>query len=489
MKGKVLSEWNKNNPSKQMKNTRNATAGAIKLLDSRECAGRKLSFVAHTCTKVGKLQSQSEFFEWCHANDMPYPLHFVINDLGVMVSHLEDHPDSFQQPLDFETDGRVVKTNSFALRHALGTSNTSPNWAKALKTEVYSAETIVESITWEISQYGVLTPVANVKPVDIAGSTVSRATLFNVDYIREKQIRTGSRAEIQKAGKIIPNIVRVLDPRSSEDLGEPPPSYCPYCKKFAELTTGDGVTQLICVNPECGGMQRRKAEALMKCLEIDGIGPALIEQLWYQGFLRGNPWQIFELTDDEFRTVPRMGVRASQKVLKSIDKCRKIPLNKFIEALGINGIGERASMTIAKHFKTVDAFIQSRKQDIPGLGEVLTKKFWDNIDRNDGEILTPWADLEDTGKIEILDMPEEKPQIVGKLSGMTFCVTGELQSHTREQIHKMIIASGGDVKSSVTKAVTHLVCGENVGQTKLNAARKNKTTMIDESTLLEMIKQ
>jgi len=376
----------------------------------------------------------------------------------------------------------VVKLNEWRLRNALGTTSKAPRWAIAYKYSAEKAVTTLEGVTFQVGRTGVITPVAELKPVLLAGSTVARATLHNFEEIKRKDIRIGDHVTVEKAGEVIPAVLgAVLEARTSKVKAIEPPKKCPACE--TELGW-DGIF-LRCPNPSCPAQMQRRIEhfAQRGAMDIDGMGESLVEQL-VDAKLVKDPADLYDLTLKQLSSLERMAEKSAQNVLDGIEASKKADLWRLIFGLGILHVGAGAARALATHFGTLDEIEKATEEklcDVRDIGEVVAKSIvtWFSHENNQKLL----ARLRKAG----VNMKAQQiaTRTGGtKLAGKTFVLTGTL-SEPREDVKERIIAAGGKVSGSVSKKTDYVVAGENAGS-KLDDAQRLGIRVLNERQLAEL---
>jgi len=495
------------------KNPRNATAGALKLLDPKLCAARRVRFLAHGVGDTQGLAAGThvEFLQ-------------SIAEMGIPVSpNVEAHPSmqaarEYAQELiddlhslDFEVDGVVVKVNSFAQRERLGNTSKSPRWVIAYKWEKYEAVTKIEEIGIQVGKTGTLTPVAYLQPVEIAGTTVSRASLHNKDELGRLGVRVGDWVVVEKAGKIIPHVVRVEEHRRDGSEREWQfPDHCPECggdvgqaHGSQPVGVGDHGVYIRCLNPNCPAQLRETLRffASRGAMDIEGMGIKLVEQLLDAGLIAGIA-DIYRLKDrrEELLALERMGEKSVENLLAGIEASKSRPLWRLLTGLNIRHVGSSNAQVLADRFGTIDAIReQSAEQlaEVDEIGPVIAQSVHSFFHSKVGTELI--EDLRQCG----LNFGKESPRVAAQsprvaaqsprvaargtpLQGQTIVVTGTLERFTRDEIKETIRKLGGKATSSVSTNTDLVLAGENPGS-KLDKARELGVEVVSEEDFLERI--
>jgi DNA ligase (NAD+) len=465
-------------------NPRNTAAGTLKQLDSKLVAKRPLMIVLYGPGELRGVEcaSQQEWLELIHKAGLPVPEKTWFARTKADLLKAVEEMDTARKKFAYATDGAVVKLNEWRLRNALGATSKAPRWAIAFKYSAEKAVTTLEGVTFQVGRTGVITPVAELKPVLLAGSTVARATLHNFEEIKRKDIRIGDHVNIEKAGEVIPAVLGVvLEARTSKVRPIEPPKKCPACE--TELGW-DGIF-LRCPNPSCPAQTQRRIQhfAQRGAMDIDGMGESLVEQL-VDAKLVKDPADLYQLTLEQLSNLERMAEKSAQNVLIGIETSKKADLWRLIFGLGILHVGAGAARALATHFGTLDAIAKATEEqlyEVRDIGEVMAKS-----------ILTWFASKENQRLVERLrkaDINLKAQQTTEqvkaeKIAGKTFVITGTL-SEPREDITERIIAWGGKVSGSVSKKTDYVVAGENAGS-KLDDAQRLGITVINEQQLAKL---
>ena len=468
-------------------NPRNAAAGSLRQLDPGITASRKLDIFIFNVQKCDRsFSTHSETFEFLKGlgfKILPYvKLACDPCDIESHISFIGDKRAS----LSFDIDGAVVKINDLALRNELGSVGGRPKWAVAYKYPPEEKETKLIDVAVQVGRTGVLTPNAVLEPVKLAGTTVSRATLHNFNYIKEKDIRIGDTVAVHKAGDIIPEIAFVnLSKRPSDAVAYKAPEFCPSCGEpvFAD----EEEAALRCTNAECPSQILRNIEhfASKDAMNIDGMGPQIVKLLYERGLIRGIA-DIYYLKKEDLAALDRMGEKSAQNLTDSIEASKNRGLARLLYALGIRQIGEKAAETLAEEFGDIEKFFELKTEDLVSLSDIgeisalyvvnffshpNTRKLVDRLKE---------AGVETLIKREIADALY--------LEGLTFVLTGKLPTLSRSEAEAIIKKYGGKTSSSVSKTTDYLLCGDDAGS-KLTKAEALGTKIIDEQTFLNMVKE
>jgi len=477
-----------------LKNSRNATAGAIKLLDPTLCAERRLRFFAHS---VGSLEgasfaTHSQFLRRIEQLGLPsVPGTAVRPSFEAAIEYCHELMDDLHS-LDFEVDGLVLKVNDLALRAELGSTSKAPRWVVAFKWEKYEAETRVADIQVQVGKTGTLTPVANLEPVEIAGTTVSRASLHNKDEIARLGIEIGDWVIVEKAGKIIPHVVRVeVHHRDGSQRAFEFPIFCPECKSAVEQD--EGGVYIRCPNPSCPAQLREALRyfASRAAMDIEGLGIKLIEQLTDHKLLLGFA-DVYRLPDRraELLELERMGEKSIDNLLAGIEASKQRPLWRLLTALNLRHVGVRTAQLLADRFGSLEAIAQAGETqlaEVDEIGDVIAKSVHAYFASDFGRKIVD--ELKELG----LNLGSEADaaaaaarQTQGLLSGKTLVVTGTLNRFKRDEIHAMIQKHGGRHAGSVSKNTDYLVAGAEAGS-KLAKAESLGVKVLTEDEFLTLV--
>ncbi len=473
---------------KQFANPRNFTAGTIKLLDPKEVAKRPLDIFVYYLlgdssnvkTHAGSLKFLSQLGFNVNPN---YKICSSIKEVFEFCSYWEEH----RKDLPYEIDGVVIKVNNFEYQNKLGANLKSPKWATAFKFKAVQVQTKLNKITWQVGRTGIITPVAELEPVKLEGSTISRATLHNYDEIKRKDIRVGDTVIIEKGGDVIPKIVSVvLENRSAGQEIVTPPQYCPICKNPVLIKENE--VAIYCENVRCPAKVKAQIEhfASRKAMNIEGLGEAFISKLVDLGYLK-DVSDIFELKKfkDKLINLEGYGEKSIENLLASIEDSKNKSFPKVLYALGIRHIGEGVAAKLSSEFKSLENLENASKEDLekihdigPSVYESLMSFFRDEKNK----VLI--KKLFDSGvQLEL----KSDNSIKNLLNGKTFVITGTLDGMKREEAKELVIKNGGKVSSSISKKTDYLIAGENAGS-KLNKANELGVKVILQKEFLEMIK-
>jgi DNA ligase (NAD+) len=463
-------------------NPRNFTAGTVRQLEPSITAQRRMDYFAYFLLKDGV----TFFDRQSKAMDAMELAGFKVNPNRKLVKNLEEvwkfiqSWEAKRESLPYEIDGIVVKVDRTAWQRELGFTGKAPRWAIAYKFAARGAVTQIEDIVPNVGRTGKLTPVAWLKPVPIGGTTVSRATLHNMDFIDQLGVKIGDWVEVERGGDVIPKVVRVVEdkehPRGHKKFEMP--SHCPVCGGNVVRTPGEADHR--CVNANCPAKLQGTILhfASRHVMNIDGLGEVLVNQLNERGLVK-NVADLYKLTKDNLLELERMGEKSAENVLAEIEASKKLPLERVIYGLGIRFVGERTAQFLAEHFGSLDAIMKASAEELeevnevgPRIAESIVEFFGDEHNRK------LVSDLRKAG----LTFTGQRKEKGTKLAGKTFVLTGTLARHTRDEAKKMIEDAGGRVSGSVSKKTDYVVAGSDAGS-KLDKARELGVSVIGEEEL------
>lgn len=469
-------------------NPRNAAAGAIRQLDSRIVARRKLDMFAYDLLVAGRkpFPTHSESLDWLErAGFRVNPNRKLCHTIDEVIE-FADQQEALRDELGYEIDGLVVKVNSTALQDEFGNTQKAPRWAIAYKYPARQASTRVLSIDVQVGRTGALTPVANLEPVFLAGTTVSRATLHNEDEIERLGLKIGDWVMIEKSGEIIPKVLNVIKlKRTGEEKSFRPPKRCPVCGGAISRPEGEVVAR--CVAADCPAqlMGRLLHFASRRAMRIEGLGYVLVEQLVQSKLVR-DVGDLYSLTLEQVAGLSRMAKKSATNLLEQIESSKSRELANLVYALGIRHVGERTASILAQHFGSLESLAAASVEqldDIPEIGLTVAESVRD------------WFD--DEGNLKLCDRlrlagvrtEAEKTRVDTRderFAGKQFVLTGKLNSFTRDEARALIEARGGRVNSSVSKKTDYVIAGEEAGS-KLDRAEELGVAVINEVQFKEML--
>jgi len=463
-------------------NPRNAAAGAVRQLDPKITASRRLDTFIYALDPASDAHTQAQTLTRLGEIGFHVNPHFRTHpDIEGVIAFLDAWEEKRQQ-LDYETDGVVIKVNHLGQQAELGFVSRSPRWALAFKFPPEQAETVVEDIKVYVGRTGAITPVAWLQPVVVGGTTVSRATLHNEDEVARKDVRPGDHVIIQRAGDVIPEVVRVVpEKRSKSTQPWHMPRQCPECGTALVREPGEAVTR--CINPVCPAQVREHLRHFVSrsAMNIEGFGYATLDQLIDRGLVK-DPADLYGLTKDQLLSLERFAEKSAQNLLDGIDASKSTTLAKFLFALGIPHVGEHMAQVLAEHFGSLGRLQEAGVADLTavgGVGPTVAEAVHEYFQRDESRTLI-------TRLLQAGIVLEAASRADGPLKGKTFVLTGTLKSMTRGQAEERIRSLGGVPASSVSKKTDYLVAGEDPGS-KLGQAERLKVPVVDEAAFLELI--
>lgn len=479
-------------------NPRNFTAGTLKQLDPKVTAARKLRFVAHGLGQVEPLPCDSYWDCLQLLRDIGFPIsEHTARCKGI--DQVLEKINAFSHTrgtLPYQTDGMVVKVDSFAQRQQLGVTSKSPKWVIAYKYPAEQAQTVLRSVDWQVGKGGTLTPVARMDPVFVAGTTVSNATLHNIDQINKLDLHLGDEVVIEKAGEIIPQVVQVITEKRAKAAEKvAAPAKCPSCGEKVEKEAD--TPYIRCVNPACPAQVRERLlwYVARGQMYVEGLGEQIVDQLIAAGKVRTFA-DLYKLTEADIATLTseneqggktvsrRVGEKTAAKIVANIETTRALGLDRLIAGLGIRHVGTRVGFVLASNFGSLDAIAIATKEqlaEVHEIGDVIADSVHDFFNNKAGKAAI--AALRAVG----IDPKMEKPPASEQpLAGLTIVVTGSLEKLDRNGIEELITKLGGKASGSVSKKTSFLVAGESAG-TKLEKAKQLGVPVLTEAEFLAKI--
>lgn len=468
-------------------NARNAAAGSLRQLDSNITATRPLDIYIFNVQQIEGKEFNSHYEELNFLEKLGFnvnPIKIPCNTIEEVITAINKIGED-REALSFGIDGAVVKVDNLSLREDLGSTSKVPRWAIAYKYPPEKKETILKDIICQVGRTGVITPMAILEPVSVAGSTISKTTLHNEDFIKEKELKIGDTVVIQKAGDVIPEIVEVKkDKRIGKEKEFEMPKVCPVCG--AKAVREEGEAAIRCTGIECPAKLLRNIIHFVskEGMDIDGLGENLVEQFIEKGLIQ-NIADIYKLTFENIASLKKNGTKFATNLVNAIEDSKNRPFYKLITALGIRHIGTKSAKTIAKHFKTMRNLMQAEVEEIAELedvGQIMAESIYQFFKQE--QTIDLIEKLENAG----LNMKEETEEGVDeRFKGFTFVLTGSLENYTREQAGEIIEKLGGKVSSSVSKKTSYVIAGEEAGS-KLTKAQELGVTILNETEFMEMVK-
>ncbi|MFA5560310.1 MAG: NAD-dependent DNA ligase LigA [Acholeplasmataceae bacterium] len=467
-------------------NPRNAAAGTIRQLDSKIVAKRDLDlFVYHLVTPFETINTQVEALESLKQWGFKVNSHYqLIKDETELIEAVE-HYNQLRKNISYDTDGVVIKVNDFKQQNLFGSTEKAPRWAIAYKFRAEQKETKILDITFQVGRTGVITPVAELKPVLVSGSTISRATLHNEDYILERDIRVGDFVYVHKAGEIIPEIVSVAKEKRTEQQPFKMIENCPVCNSM--LLRKEDEADHYCTNPSCPGKNVNGLIhfASRNAMNIETLGDKVIGILHDLGFLNTiTDIYLLKNKKEDLMTIPGFGEKKVLNLLNAIEHSKANGFDTLLFGLGIKHVGAKVAKILVKHYQTIEAIAQATEEDlsqIPDIGPMIAQSVVNYF--NDQPNVDLIKQLQDLG-LNFAYEPED--MIEHEFNNKTFVITGKLQSYSREQAAQIIERHGGKVSSSVSAKTDYLLAGEDAGS-KLKKAQSLNINILDETTFKEML--
>lgn len=474
---------------KTMQNPRNTTAGTLKLQDPKEVASRNLSFSAYSLLELPEITSHNEGLTTLLNDDFPVVIHSeVLSDRNQIIDFVRQWEEK-RHNLPFPIDGIVIKVNEFDLRETAGTTAKSPRWVIAYKYQPEQAITCLEAIDANVGRTGVVTPIARLTPVHLAGTTIRNATLHNYDEIQRLGIREGDFVQIEKGGEIIPKVMRFLpEKRSSESVSFIPPTECPSCGSILEKLGGE--VALRCFNTTCPAQLSASLQHFVSrsAMDIRKVGPALIDHCIGAGLIK-DAADLYRLTLDQLVKLERMAEKSAQNVLDSIEQSKHNTLDKLLHGLGIRMIGAQNAKLLAQHVNDITDFYSMPITTLTAnsneggleLGPIIAQSIRYFFDQPKNRDL---IDRLKNAGVNTAGTPRKS--VDGIFSGKTFVLTGTLAGYTRDSATKEIESRGGTVTSSVSKKTTYVLAGTDPGS-KLDKAVTLGVPVLSEQEFTSML--
>ena len=468
-------------------NARNAAAGSLRQLDSKITEKRPLDIFIFNVQKSEDIKFTSHYESLLYMEK----LGFNVNPVKILCNNIEEVIEAInkigeqRKDLYFGIDGAVIKVDDLELREKIGSNYKVPKWAIAYKYPPEKKETVVKDIVCQVGRTGAITPLAILEPVVVAGSTISKTTLHNEDFIKEKDLKIGDHVYIQKAGDVIPEVVEVIkEKRTGKEIDFEMPKMCPVCG--AEVVRLDGEAVNRCIGIECPAKILRNITHFVsrEAMNIDGLGESIIEQLIEKGLIN-NIADIYYLTYEDISSLKKDGEKFTKNLLNSIENSKNNDLDRVICSLGIKNVGAKLAKILAKEFKNIDDLMNAsviRLNSINDVGEITANNIYEFFKQE--QTIDLINRLKNAGvNMEYLQQESEDERFFGK----TFVLTGSLSNYTRDEASKIIEDFGGKTSSSVSKKTTYLLAGEDAGS-KLTKAEQLGVTIITEREFEDMIK-
>jgi len=467
-------------------NARNAAAGSLRQLDSKITAERPLSIYLFNVQKIEGKEFTSHYEELHYLET----LGFTVNPVRIYCKTIEEAITAIEkigedrETLSFGIDGAVIKVDNLKLREILGSTYKTPRWAIAYKYPPEKKETKLKDIICQVGRTGAITPMAILEPVKVAGSTISKTTLHNEDFIKEKGLKIGDTVVIQKQGDVIPEVVDVLTTkRTGEETEFVMPTTCPVCGAPAIKEEGEAI--LRCTGIECSAKALRNIEHFVskEAMDIDGLGYSIVEQLIEKGLIHSIA-DIYTLTLEEVSSLKKNGKKFAQNLIDAIEVSKTRDLHKLITALGIRHVGAKMAKSLAKSYKTMDHLMEASVESLVmknDVGEITAQSIYDFFRQE--QTIDLIQKLKEAG---VNMTAEEEGEFDNRFEGKTFVLTGSLEAFTREQASDIIEKLGGKTSGSVSKKTSYVLAGEDAGS-KLTKAQNLGIPILTEAEFTEMI--
>ncbi|MUV02217.1 NAD-dependent DNA ligase LigA [Flavobacterium rakeshii] len=472
-------------------NPRNTASGSLKLQDSAEVARRPLdcllySIIGSNLPVTTQFEGLESARKWGFKVPKEARLAQNIDEVMAFIDYWDEH----RHELPYETDGVVIKVNSIHQQEELGYTAKSPRWAVAYKFKAERVSTKLNSISYQVGRTGAITPVANLEPVQLAGTTVKRASLHNADQIEKLDVRVGDMVFVEKGGEIIPKIIDVVDKSNRAEDSKPTQyiTHCPECN--TPLERKEGEAQHYCPNfygcpPQIIG--RVQHYISRKAMDIEGLGGETVALLYNAGLIE-NYADLYDLKKDQIVPLERMADKSAENLVNGIEKSKEIPFERVLYALGIRYVGETVAKKLAKHYKTIDNLATASLTDL-----ILVDEIGEKIAQS---VVDFFANTENVRLIERLKgygvqleaVAKEDTSVSDKLAGKTLVVSGVFEKFSRDELKKAIEDNGGKVGSSISSKTDYVVAGDNMGPAKLEKANKLGVAIISEDDFIELIK-
>ena len=471
-------------------NPRNSTAGSLKLLDPRLAAKRHMRLFTYSLGACEGIEVKTHLDGLALLRKFGFPVNPHIesfDSIDKVIAYCHSWSEK-RHELPYDTDGMVIKVNDYGHQRKLGMTSKAPRWVVAFKFQAEQGLTKLLDITLQVGKLGTLTPVAHLEPVKLAGTTVARASLHNADYIKTKDIRIGDMVVVEKAGEIIPYVVR-SEPgaRTGKEKVFHWPTKCPNCGSPVELDKNG--TFYRCTGKNCQAQVKKKlrAYASRSTMDIEGLGIEMINQLVDTGLVHNIP-DLYRLTLDKLLELERVGEKSGQNLLDGIEASKKRGLARVLAGLAIQHVGVSVAELLAQEFGSIDALMKApleRLSEITGIGPILAQSIYDYFQSEEGKKTI--AELRHLG-MKLTEDAKPKPAEIGgvDLTGKTFVVTGTLEHYSREEIESLIKQLGGKVTSSVSKNTDYVVAGEKAGS-KLDKAKELGVKVLTEAEFDKLI--
>ena len=482
-----MNEEREENEESLFANARNAAAGSLRQLDSSIAAQRPLDIYIFNVQKSDTIEFKSHIESLRYLEKIGFnvnPVKIECNTISEVIKEI-NYIGENRENLSFGIDGAVIKVDDLKQREVLGTNYKTPKWAIAYKYPPEQKETLLKDIVFQVGRTGAITPMAILEPVKVAGSTISKTTLHNEDFIKEKDLRIGDTVVIQKAGDVIPEVVKVIkEKRTGNEKEFEMPKKCPVCG--ADAVREEGEAAVRCIGIECPAKQFRNILHFVsrEAMNIKGLGDSIIEELLNRGLIR-NIADIYKLTLEDLASLKKNGKKFAQNLIDSINERKKNEFYRVINGLGIRHIGVKAAKQLAKKYKNIDELQNASYEsllEIDDMGEIMAQSVYEFFSQAQTKDL-----IEKLKKYDINLKAEDITQVDNRFEGMVFVLTGSLENYSRKEAEEIIESYGGKTSSSVSKKTTYVLAGED-GGSKLTKAQTLGITIISEEEFLNMIK-
>ncbi|MEG0678827.1 MAG: NAD-dependent DNA ligase LigA [Carnobacterium sp.] len=487
----ALNEEREENGEAVFANPRNAAAGGLRNLDAKETAKRNLNTFFYTVAVFGEMTADSQEAALQQLDELGIRTNHerkVYETIEEVWAYIQSFLDKRTQ-LPYEIDGIVIKVNEFDAQEEIGYTIKAPRWAIAYKFKAEEGTTVIRDIEWSVGRTGVVTPTAIMDPILLAGTTVRRASLHNVDLIKERDIRLLDTVIVHKAGDIIPEVTRVvLEERPTDSKSYVVPTHCPACE--SELVHLEEEVALRCINPKCPAQMTEGLAhfASRNAMNIDGMGPKVVIQLFEKGLVH-DVADLYKVTYDQLITLDKIKDKAANNLLTAINASRSNSLERLLFGLGIRHVGSKAAKQIAEHFETIENIQKAKQEDIiaiEGIGEIIAESFVTYFSLPEVEELINELRACEVNLVYLGKKKAEVAQSDSYFNGKTIVLTGKLTHFTREEAKDRIENLGGKVTGSVSKKTNLVVAGEEAGS-KLDKAQKLEIAVWNEDQLLKAL--
>ncbi|MDC1515406.1 NAD-dependent DNA ligase LigA, partial [Polaribacter sp.] len=477
------------NGEEEYKNPRNTASGSLKLQDSAEVAKRPLDCLLYqVVTEERKYKTHFESLENARKVGFKVPKTMALAKSITAVFDFVNHWDAERHNLPYETDGIVIKVNNLQQQEELGYTAKAPRWAIAYKFKAEQVSTILHEITYQVGRTGAITPVANLAPVQLAGTTVKRASLHNADQIEKLDIRINDTVFVEKGGEIIPKIIAVdFSKRPTDSQPTLYATNCPECE--SELVRAVGDAKHYCPNefgcaPQITG--RIQHFISRKAMDIDGLGGETVDLLRKENLISSYA-DLYDLTEAQVIPLERMAAKSAQNMIAGIEKSKEIPFEKVLFALGIRFVGETVAKKLAKHFKSIDNLMAADFETLISVDEIGDRIAQSILDFSNNLSNIQLIDRLKFHGVQFAVSAASLENQTNKLEGKIFVVSGVFHQLSRNELKKAIEDNGGKVSSSISKKTTFIVAGDNMGPSKLTKAQDLGVAMISEQDFIDMI--